>query len=222
LSAPATTAADGTARGGGVGAAGADAADAARPVAFRDPPWLPLLARARKITTGLFPVALLLYLWLGHAPASPWACLLGGLVLIGAGAGLRVWAAGYLLKQECLTTAGPFARVRNPLYLGSLLAGAGFCLASGVWWSWAALGLLAIPIYGLQIGVEERSLSARFGSAFAQYYRSVPRLLPRLRAIRAHAPSGEFRWSRVLANREHQWSGAIILMAAALWLIRAF
>lgn len=181
-----------------------------------------LFYRVRKIVTGAFPLALILIVWLAEVPAPPLGCLLAGFVLIAAGVGLRIWAGGHLVKVERLTTSGPFAYLRHPLYLGSIIAGAGFCLASGLWWSWAALGFLAVPIYGWQIGAEERLLATRFGSAFARYYRSVPRLIPRWRPARLEGQPDRFRLSRVFVNREHHWSGAIVLLAAALWAVRAF
>ena len=54
-----------------------------------------------------------------------------GLMLVAAGQSLRLWATGYLLKTDELTTAGPYAHLRHPLYLGSLLMGCGFALAAG-------------------------------------------------------------------------------------------
>jgi len=181
-----------------------------------------LFYRVRKTATGAFPLALVLIVWLAEVPAPPLSCLLIGFALIAAGVGLRIWAGGHLVKKEVLTTSGPFAHLRHPLYLGSSIIGAGFCLVSGLWWSWAALGFLAVPIYGWQIGAEERLLASRFGSAFAHYYRSVPRLIPRWRPARLEGQRGRFRLSRVLANREHHWSGAIVLLAMALWAVRAF
>src|SRR5438477_3135981 len=50
-------------------------------------------------------------------------------LLVAAGCALRAWAAGYLLKGKRVAVGGPYAYVRNPLYLGSFMIGAGFCLA---------------------------------------------------------------------------------------------
>ncbi len=76
-----------------------------------------------------------------------------------------------------LATQGLYARVRHPRYTGMMAAVAGACLLAGslllwvvaaVWW---LLALLATVL-------EERELRARFGAAYLEYSRSVPRFLP--------------------------------------------
>jgi hypothetical protein len=43
---------------------------------------------------------------------------------------LRALASGYVKKNEELTTSGPYAYTRNPLYLGSLIMAVGFAIAA--------------------------------------------------------------------------------------------
>ena len=57
-----------------------------------------------------------------------WVSLGVGLVLIVAGQLLRVWAAGHLVKTKRLTTTGPYAYVKNPLYVGAITIVIGFCI----------------------------------------------------------------------------------------------
>ncbi len=47
--------------------------------------------------------------------------LIRGIGFISAGLLLRVWANGYAIKMDKLTTSGPYAFIRHPLYLGSAL-----------------------------------------------------------------------------------------------------
>src|SRR5690606_11506294 len=57
------------------------------------------------------------------------ATLLAGAALAAAGIALRAWAAGTIVKNAVLTTTGPYAHTRNPLYVGSFLLGLGLALA---------------------------------------------------------------------------------------------
>ena len=67
---------------------------------------------------------------------TPLSLLLGP-IPIAAGEALRLWATGYLHKNDALTIAGPYAYLRHPLYLGTLLIAAGFLIMA---WSPLALG----------------------------------------------------------------------------------
>ncbi len=58
--------------------------------------------------------------------------LIAGAVVAFAGLLLRATSTGYLEKNQRLATSGPYLYTRNPLYLGSLLAGIGFSIAGGV------------------------------------------------------------------------------------------
>ena len=45
--------------------------------------------------------------------------ILIGIVMISLGEALRIWGTGHLQKNETLTVTGPYAYVKNPLYVGS-------------------------------------------------------------------------------------------------------
>src|SRR4051794_8366501 len=97
-----------------------------RSSSFNPPPYMPAknLLRYRVPFGFLFA---LWYLWLAHAARNPPLRLCAVFVLVGCA--LRSWAAGYLLKGKRVAVGGPYAFVRNPLYVGSFILGAGFCLA---------------------------------------------------------------------------------------------
>jgi protein-S-isoprenylcysteine O-methyltransferase Ste14 len=57
-------------------------------------------------------------------PAS-WLHLLACAIPVFFGCALRFWAAGYLFKGKRVAVGGPYAYVRNPLYLGSFILGLG-------------------------------------------------------------------------------------------------
>ena len=81
-----------------------------------------------------------------HRPtlASVWAAV--PFLLIGTA--LRGWGAGHLVKNDALTMTGPYAYLRHPLYLGTVLIGTGFAVALGgpvgwlvvaAFWPWFVL-----------------------------------------------------------------------------------
>ena len=51
-----------------------------------------------------------------------------GIPVILAGEAIRIWSHGYLRKARQLASDGPYAYVRNPLYLGNFLMGLEFCI----------------------------------------------------------------------------------------------
>ena len=164
--------------------------------------------------------------------ARPEAALfVPGLALIAAGQALRLWATGYLLKTDELTTAGPYAHLRHPLYLGSLLMGCGFALAAG-----RAVAVVALPLgllfyFGYYLRYKERVESERlesiYGDAFRAYRAAVPALLPRLSpwhpASQAETPP--WRLERVLENDEQTalvYTVLALALLVAIWLYRIF
>jgi protein-S-isoprenylcysteine O-methyltransferase Ste14 len=113
---------------------------------------------------------------------------------------LRAWAAGCLAKNAQLAQSGPYARVRNPLYVGTLLVAAGLVLASRS----IGLGILFAAVFGLiylpVIQLEEQHLRGLFPD-FDDYARRVPALLPRLTTS---SPGPGFSARLYLKNREYE------------------
>src|SRR5690348_3134898 len=132
------------------------------------------MARRGRVPLGFVLAAL--YLWLARPAWS--SIVLGGAVAL-AGLALRAAASGYITKNSALTTTGPYAYTRNPLYLGSVLLAAGFALAARSWWIALALVLMFALIYLPVVRGEEAYLRSRFPE-FDDYMRRVPRFLPRL------------------------------------------
>lgn len=74
--------------------------------------------------------------------------------------------------------AGPYLRMRNPLLAGMLLMLWGAALAASSWWLAGVSLLGVIGSHAWIVRVEEPRLRARFGPAYAEYLRRVPRWLP--------------------------------------------
>jgi hypothetical protein len=157
--------------------------------------------------------------FLGLARPS-WRTLAASLLLVAPGLWLRAYASGYVRKDAELTVAGPYARTRNPLYLGSMLIAFGFAVAAASWVILLALAGLFAAIYIPTIQSEETYLRGRF-AGFDAYASEVPRLLPRLSAARggaaARGEAGEFSGALYRKHREYNsliGAGAIYLVLA--------
>jgi len=146
------------------------------------------------------PIPLLLAILIFAAP-SP-ASLATGFMVTLLGQSLRLWAVshaggatrttGTVGAGPELITHGPFAHVRNPLYVGNFLIALGFCLMAWAWMPW--LLLIFLVLFGLQyrmiIALEEEHLRQRFGKIYAEYLEQVPRFMPRLTPFRPQSTPG--------------------------------
>lgn len=141
--------------------------------------------------------------------------LVGGAALIALGLGLRAWAAGHLRKAEPLTTSGPYAHLRHPLYFGTALILAGFAVACGRAWLALLLAAYFLLLFVPVVRREERERSALTIEGYASYAAQVPAFWPRLRAYPGAA--GRFDLALYLRNRE--WQAALGSGAAlgVLW-----
>lgn len=112
-----------------------------------------------------------------------------GFLVILKGIFLRMAARGHKKAHSGqggqLVTTGPYALVRNPMYLGSFLMGAGFILMLWPWWSLPFFALLFYLRFNRQIIEEEGRLSESFGEGFAAYCQKTPRLFPSLPCLPA-------------------------------------
>ena len=154
---------------------------------------------ARRIRVPLGFVFAGVFLWLAR---PTWGLMLGSLLPVGVGVWLRGYAAGYVKKNAELTSTGPYAYTRNPLYLGSMLIAFGFAAASGRWVIVVVLMALFLAIYLPTILSEEEFLRGHFAQ-FDAYAEQVPRLLPRLTPARFGQGAGAFSKERYLHHREY-------------------
>ena len=99
---------------------------------------------ARRIRVPVGFVFAAFYLWLAR---PSWACLAAGASVVAMGVALRAYASGHVRKASELTTTGPYAHTRNPLYLGSLIIAAGFAMAARSLWIALALAVIFFAIY---------------------------------------------------------------------------
>jgi protein-S-isoprenylcysteine O-methyltransferase Ste14 len=174
---------------------------------------------ARRIRVPLGFVFAILYFYLAH-PA--WGSIAIGFIAIIPGLLIRALASGHVRKNEALATSGPYAYTRNPLYLGSLLIGIGFAIASRSLWVAIALVVMFFAIYIPVIRDEELFLRQNFPE-FEKYARNVPRMLPQFTArSTSHSSSTDFSLDLYLKHREYNALLGAIAITAALALKMLF
>lgn len=78
-----------------------------------------------------------------------------------------------------LVTVGVYRHIRHPRYAGMIAAVAGACILAGTRWALTVSAVWLVFVFAL-ILLEEREMRARFGSAYRDYCRDVPRFLPRI------------------------------------------
>lgn len=170
----------------------------------------PYADRVQRLRVPAGFVLVAAFAWLSEpTPAT----LLAGVPVSLAGLLLRGWAAGHLAKNQNLATGGPYAWVRNPLYLGTLMVAAGLALASRRWELALLFGVVFAFVYFPVIQQEEQHLRKLFPD-FDAYSRRVPLLLPRGRRIQN---SARFRASLYLRNEEY--NAALGYLAGLGWLV---
>lgn len=165
---------------------------------------------ARRIRVPLGFAFAVLYFWLAQ---PTWRFLALGAVLIGPGLLIRALASGHVRKNEALATSGPYAYTRNPLYLGSLLIGVGFAVASRSWWIGVLLVVMFFAIYMPVIRGEEKFLRETFPE-FEKYAQEVPRMFPRIRP--GSSGGGGFSFDLYLRHREYNALLGAVGMVAVL------
>ena len=170
-------------------------------------PYADLVARLR-VPGGFVLVGA--FAWLSK---PSWDSLWYGLPVSLAGLWLRAWAAGHLAKNIRLAQSGPYAWLRNPLYLGTLLVALGLVIAGQDWALAAIFALVFLLIYLPVIELEEQHLANLFPE-YRAYMGRVPLLVPRppreKRAIR-------FDWALYRKNQEYQ--ALLGFLAGAAWLV---
>jgi protein-S-isoprenylcysteine O-methyltransferase Ste14 len=173
------------------------------------PSWSRVATRLRVPLGFVFAAG---YLWFAR-PA--WLWIAAGGVPIVAGILVRGAAAGHIRKNRELTTTGPYAYTRNPLYLGSVLIAAGFVIAARNPWIALAAVVMFAAIYVPVIRAEEKNPAAQL-AGYAEYAAQVPRLLPSLDPYRRDEVNAGFSRELYLKHREYNAALGSVLMIGAL------
>lgn len=182
---------------------------------------------ARRIRVPLGFVFAVLYVWLARPTVV--TIIVGGVIAI-LGVIIRALASGHVKKNAELTMTGPYAYSRNPLYVGSIVIGIGFAVASMSLWIVLGLVVLFLAIYIPVIRSEETFLRSQFAD-FDDYCRRVPRFVGLVHngGIVSENQEGhlEGAFSRELYLKHREYNAAlgtiamlIVLAAKLLWLMK--
>ena len=192
------------------------------------------LSRLRKYTWKLFVVYVLLIVVVFFADRSPdkwkrwnfWT----GVALLLSSLWIRIWASGHLVKNKVLTVTGPYAYVKNPLYIGTFLGMIGFAFLTigprhSPWYlhylNWIVLGLRLLVFVAYYIPYKKKREGERlhdlFGEAWDHYDRAVPDYFPRLSRYE-RAADRPWSWAATCENSE-QWTPLAMAagLAAVVW-----
>jgi protein-S-isoprenylcysteine O-methyltransferase Ste14 len=155
-----------------------------------------------------------------------------GFVVAAAGEALRASGVCYVGSETRVTgevgasrlvTSGPFAFVRNPLYVGNILIYLGIGVMSMALFPWLQIVALLWFLfqYTMIVREEEEFLREKFGKEYADYCARVPRFLFRLTPYRSWHPvdiDWKAGWNSEL--RTLQAFSAATLILIIIWIVR--
>jgi protein-S-isoprenylcysteine O-methyltransferase Ste14 len=134
-----------------------------------------------------------------------------GLGVAMVGAFVRLYASGFIVKNQELATDGAYRFVRHPLYTGNILLVVGFALAGSRWWGIPLALFFFWFYYPTAIEYEDRKLHRIFGADWEQWSARTPALMPRFGGARVAGSAGG-RWSLAVSNSH----GELVFVALAL------
>ena len=100
-------------------------------------------------------------------------------------------------KGKILVKEGPYAIVRNPLYIGNILVVIGLAILSELAWAIPFVFVYFFTLYHLVAVYEEKKLLDRWGDEYRVYMNEVPRWIPKFKNLHLNKVSG-FPWKVAL------------------------
>ncbi len=157
--------------------------------------------------------------------------IIGGFIILAIGEFVRLWGVSIAgsetrttgaVGSSALVTSGPFAYLRNPLYLGNI------CMYLGVGiMSWAGFPLLPIITlvyfifqYTMIISLEEEYLIKTYGTEYQRYKKFVPKFFPSFKKYNscdAYQPTLDWKRGIKSENRTFQAIGLIVFIIIIIW-----
>lgn len=160
--------------------------------------------------------------------------ILVGIVFVAIGEFIRIWANSWAGSETRTTggvggtfliVSGPYAYVRNPLYIGNLIIYLGLGIISYAIFPY--LQILALIYFLFQyyhiVKEEEKFLAEKFGDQYKDYCNNVNRFLPKFKKYKnSSIEQPEFEWKKGLKSetRSIQASLSVIVILLLIWVIR--
>jgi len=158
----------------------------------------------------VYPIAVFVVLFSNSDDES----IVQSIWFVAAGLLVRLLANGYAIKMDKLTTSGPYAFVRHPLYLGTMLLAIGFVIMLKIYYIGALFIILMAIVYYRTIKKEETMLEVKFKDEYFRYKKKVPAIFPTLFPYRK-GEKWPFSFRRLIKNHEYKlFLWVIILMIA--------
>jgi protein-S-isoprenylcysteine O-methyltransferase Ste14 len=174
-----------------------------------------------------------LLLMIIFAEPTVWTMVLG-LVIAAIGESVRFWGVAYAGSLTRVTgsvgapeviVAGPFAHVRNPLYVGNMLTYVGIGIMSNALFPWllvAAAAWFSFQYYQI-VMLEEDFLENEFGEKYGEFKRNVPRFIPRLSSYSNPVQAQQqANWKEAVESERRTFQALMIVLIIllVLWYMR--
>ena len=160
--------------------------------------------------------------------------LLVGFIIALLGELIRLWGVSWAGSEtrttgsvggSFLIVSGPFAHVRNPLYVGNMMLYLGIGIMSFALFPYlqvAALIFFAIQYYFIVIE-EEKYLKETFGEAYDDYATKVPRFFMKVIPYKpgsVEQPDYEFKKGLLSEKRTLQAFGIVTIILIIIWTVK--
>ena len=186
-----------------------------------------LFFKYRSYTPLPFIIIMLIY-----ENANIWS-LIGGFIIVIIGESIRLWGVSWAGSEtrttdkpggSYLVISGPFAHLRNPLYLGNIFIYAAIGIMSFAIFPYLPIFALAFFFvqYYFIIKSEEEFLIKRYGDQYKEYSANVRRFIPRITPYKVpglEQPSFKLKEGFRSERRTLQAISIIVITIFLLWFI---
>jgi protein-S-isoprenylcysteine O-methyltransferase Ste14 len=160
--------------------------------------------------------------------------LISGFSIAVIGELIRLWGVSWAGSETRTTgtvggtyliVSGPFAHLRNPLYLGNILMYTGLGIMSFALFPWLQIaGFIFFSIqYFMIVQEEEKYLQQTFGKEYQDYKNNVPRFIPRISKYKSgniEQPVYDLKKGLKSERRSLQAFSIVSLTIILLWFLR--